>query len=182
MTTQTPASAPDQVIEALGLPSATPIDYQPISLRYRRVLAARVSLFVVLAAVALAIVTLVPSNALLPALEPLFVGPAVVAGLIAALVWAGISVRRKGYALREREIFYRRGVIWRSYTAVPFPRIQHVETHHGPLERWFGLAALKVYTAGATKADLQIPGLPTDEADRLHQFLLARAGEADGGD
>ena len=89
--------------------------------------------------------------------------------------------RAKGYALREHDVLWREGLIWRRETAVPFNRIQHVETAHGPLDRWLGLAEVKVFTAGAAAADIALLGLPASQADRLHRHLLARAGMPDDG-
>jgi len=171
------------LIDPDALPAPAEVDYQPISPRYQWVLVLHIALYVVLAlALALSIgFMLVAGTASLPVLlQPLLVGPVAVTALVAGAVWARLAVRHKGYAVRERDVFYRRGVIWRSYIAVPFSRVQHVETHQGPLDRWLGLAAIKVYTAGAARADLQIPGLHADTAERLHGFLLTRAGEANG--
>lgn len=171
----------NEPIEPPDLPAATDVEYQPVSGRYHRVLLVHILVFVVVAVAASLVLRLSVAHDLPFWLHPRFVGPAAVIALVGAGLWARAYVRRMGYAVRERDIFYRRGVVWRSVTAVPFSRVQHVETHHGPLDRRFGLAALKVYTAGATRADLHIPGLPAGDADRLHALLLARAGEADDG-
>lgn len=96
----------------------------------------------------------------------------------AGLLWPLVSVPKKGYALRERDIIYRSGVLWRSVTAVPFNRIQHVETASTPLDRRFGLASLQLYTAGSSGGDLKIHGLPADVAERMRVFVLRKAGAA----
>lgn len=171
----------NELIEPSDLPAAAEVAYQPVSGRYHRVLLLQISVLVVMAVAASVVLHFTVGGKLPALLHPVFTGPAAAVALVGAGLWARAHVRRMGYAVRERDLFYRRGVVWRSDTAVPFSRVQHVETHHGPLDRRFGLAALKVYTAGATKADLHIPGLPAGDAERLHAFLLARAGEADDG-
>lgn len=80
----------------------------------------------------------------------------------------------QGYALREKDILYRNGIIWRRTTAVPFNRIQHCEVKQGPVERLFNLKTLEVYTAGGQSSDLKIPGLQGDLATQLKEFILKR--------
>ena len=67
-------------------------------------------------------------------------------------------------------------MIWRSVTAVPFNRIQHVETSNTPLDRKFGLATLQLFTAGGSSGDLKIDGLGDDIASQLRVFILDKAG------
>lgn len=97
---------------------------------------------------------------------------------LTSLAWPFLAVPRKGYALRERDILYRSGVLWRKLAAVPFNRIQHVETSSGPLDRAFGLASLEIFTAGGATGDLKISGLESALATRLRSHILGQAGEA----
>jgi len=92
----------------------------------------------------------------------------------AILIWPGVSVPRRGYALRDKASLFRKGVIWQSVTAIPFNRIQHVETSSTPLDRHFGLATLQLFTAGGSSGDLKIDGLGTDSAENLRVFILGR--------
>ena len=80
--------------------------------------------------------------------------------------------KRKLYALREKDIIYKKGLIWRSTTIIPFNRIQHAEVHQGPLERLFNLSKLKIYTAGGSASDLTISGLVPDRANRIKHYVL----------
>ena len=92
------------------------------------------------------------------------------------IVWPFLSVPRKGYAVRERDIIYKSGVIWRSITAVPFNRIQHVEKSSTPLDRRYQLATLELFTAGGSGGDLKIHGLPARTAEKLRVFILDKIG------
>lgn len=85
------------------------------------------------------------------------------------LVRAGYRVA--GYALRTHDISFRRGVIIRRLTVVPFSRVQHSEVQEGAVERSFGLATLLVYTAGGNSSDLSISGLLPAEAHRLKDYV-----------
>ena len=85
-----------------------------------------------------------------------------------------------GYALREDDLLVRRGVLFRTIYAIPLGRIQHVDTHRGPVERIFGLATISVYTASGGGADATIPGLTEQNAALLRDALLEKAEGDDG--
>lgn len=94
-------------------------------------------------------------------------------GLFTSL--ALVRYRHKGYALREHDIAFRTGLIWRKTTILPFDRVQHAEVTQGPLQRRFGVSTLKFFTAGGSSVDLKIEGLLADEAERLRAAVLARS-------
>ena len=82
----------------------------------------------------------------------------------------------KGYAMRERDIIFKKGWIWRSSTIVPFNRVQHTEIEQGPIERLFRLSVLKIFTAGGSSSDLKIPGLLPETANRLKDYIQNKVG------
>lgn len=88
------------------------------------------------------------------------------------IIYNGISFRYMGYALREKDISFKSGLLWRSMTTVPFIRVQHCDVKQGMLDRRFGLSKLTIYTAGGQSTDLMIPGLSLDTAERLKSFIL----------
>ncbi len=94
-----------------------------------------------------------------------------------ALVWPLLDVPRRGYVVRDKDLVYKAGVLWRSVKAVPYNRVQHAETASGPLDRRFGLARLTVFTAGGSGSDLRIDGLGSDVAERLRAFVATRLGD-----
>ena len=100
----------------------------------------------------------------------------VVSFAIAFFAWPAISVPRQGYAVRDKDIVFKKGVVWRSVTAIPFNRIQHVETSNTALDRKFGVASLKLFTAGGSGGDLKINGISANNAERLRVFVLKKVG------
>jgi uncharacterized protein len=82
----------------------------------------------------------------------------------------------EGYALRQHDILHKHGIWWRTVTAIPYNRMQHCEISRGPVESAFGLATLRVFTAGGSSSDLSIGGLPVEEAQRVKEFITARIG------
>ena len=94
--------------------------------------------------------------------------------LLAGFGWwySGLRWRHTGWRLEEDGLHLRRGAWWRSETRVPRSRVQHVDLNHGPLDRRFGLAALKVHTAGTRLASVQLGGMAHADAVQLRDALV----------
>lgn len=109
----------------------------------------------------------------------------VMLGLIALSVLYsvyGISAdRRVAYALREHDVGFRWGLLFRHTVIQPLTRIQHIELKRGPLERSAGLATLQVFSAGGGAHTFEIPGLPVERAEGLRQFILQHQDLQHGG-
>ena len=154
------------------LPGTEALDWQPIERRYiKRLLVERA-----LVVVAMFVGTSIPYF-LVPGFAPTVpLWLLVVPYAIPFLIWPFLSVPRRGYVVRDKDIVFKSGVLWRSVTAIPFNRIQHVETSHTPLDRKFDVAALQLFTAGGTGGDLNIAGLATATAERMRVFILEKVG------
>lgn len=90
------------------------------------------------------------------------------------LVLTPRQIRSFGYRLRENDLVLRRGILFQRVVAVPYGRMQLVDITHGPLDRAFGIAQLKLVTAAAASA-VVIPGLTQDAAEKLRDVLIAVA-------
>ncbi|RRJ27882.1 PH domain-containing protein [Halocatena pleomorpha] len=75
------------------------------------------------------------------------------------------------FEIRDDALHLERGVFTRVETAVPFVRVQHVDTRRGPVARLLGLSSVVVYTAGSRGADVTVPGLRSERANALHDRL-----------
>jgi membrane protein YdbS with pleckstrin-like domain len=80
--------------------------------------------------------------------------------------------KKKFYALREQDLSYQSGVIFRKIVSQPMLRIQHVELKRGPIDRKMGLAKLQVFSAGGAMHTFEIPGLVLEKAESIRQFIL----------
>lgn len=88
--------------------------------------------------------------------------------------------RMRGYALRDRDISYRKGLFFTSVTTIPFCRIQQVSIRMNPLSRIFGLCYLDVINGSQTVSNLvSIPGLTHESAERIKLLLIYKADCAD---
>lgn len=83
-------------------------------------------------------------------------------------------VRSIGYALRQDDLLFRRGILFQRFVSVPYGRMQLVDINRGPLARWLGLSELKFVTAAAATG-VVIPGLPEADAEELRDTLVALA-------
>ena len=96
-----------------------------------------------------------------------------------SLWFASASVTNKSYLLRQKDISYRTGVFFKDWITIPFTRVQHCELSRGVLDRSFGLAELRIYTAGGSGSDIAIPGLLNEDALRLKNFIIAKIKDRD---
>ncbi len=108
--------------------------------------------------------------------------------IILSFFWLRMVVDSRGFALREKDIHYKSGVIWQKMVSLPFNRVQHVERESNPLERIFKLSTLKFFTSGGSKADMKIPALSFERGSRLRSYVLDKAaadktseGQSNGG-
>lgn len=87
------------------------------------------------------------------------------------LIAFGIGFSRRKYVLRDKDVTYKSGVLFKKTTTVPFSRIQHVELDEAPISRIFNLASISVFTAGDSSDDLVIKGIKKEEALKIKEFI-----------
>ncbi|GAB1266443.1 PH domain-containing protein [Aurantivibrio infirmus] len=105
--------------------------------------------------------------------------PALYALMVVFLIVIFLLIPRKvkhtKYLLRRLDAHLQSGLMWRRTVSVGINRIQHMEITQGPIERILGLSRLAIFTAGGNRSDLTIPGLVTEDAQRLKAQLLKLA-------
>ena len=100
-------------------------------------------------------------------------------GIVVALVWPNARYKRLRYGLDPFGLILQQGVLWRTQIALPRTRIQHSDVSQGPLQRRYGIATLKLYTAGSRYTKVELEGLQHAEAIALRDSLLGRAVSSD---
>ena len=104
--------------------------------------------------------------------------PFVGAAFFLIIIWSYISnyqwYKKSGYAVRERDIIFKRGFLFEKTTVVPFNRVQHVSTNRGVMDKMLNLSTLNVFTAGGSGSDVTLPGLLPETASSLKETLAAR--------
>jgi uncharacterized protein len=102
-----------------------------------------------------------------------------VLALANAIIVPPLRYRAWGFAVRDTDLYLRHGVLFRTTSIVPYARIQHVDTRHGPIDRWLGLAELVVFTAGTRGAIVSIPALAMGTAESMRDQLAELSGAGD---
>jgi len=108
---------------------------------------------------------------------PYFIQVLAIVLFFSLLVFSFLSIhfgfKNKAFAVRQKDIVFQTGWLWKSKTVVPFKRIQHSEVSQGPIDRMFNLGKLRVFTAGGSGSDLSIPGLSFLKANQLKDFIIS---------
>lgn len=103
-----------------------------------------------------------------------------IAGLVIFLFfsfrfWNNFKMQKNyGYALREKDVLYKRGFLVNSVTVIPFNRIQHVSVSRDFIDKMLNISSLQVFTAGGSGSDVNIPGLRPDLATTLKDALSTK--------
>jgi hypothetical protein len=95
----------------------------------------------------------------------------------AIFIVLNLSFPFRKYALREKDITYKAGLLVKKITTVPFSRVQHVEIDEKPISRIFGLSSISVYTAGDSSDDLEIKGIKKETALQIKEFISSKINE-----
>lgn len=99
--------------------------------------------------------------------------------LLAIFLFKSIDIILKqkyyGYALREKDVLFRSGYLITSTVIIPINRVQHLSINQSAFDKLFGIAGLRVFTAGGSSSDIAIPGLSPNIANNLKDTISKRA-------
>ena len=103
--------------------------------------------------------------------------------VVCVVIWlvSGLWWRRLGFKLDDEEISIRRGVLSKSLRSARYDRTQAVDVVENLIARIFGLASVRVETAGGTSSVIEVAYLKKAEAEDLRLEVLAHVhGVVDG--
>lgn len=94
---------------------------------------------------------------------------------VCAVLWvvSGLWWRRMGYRLGKEELSLRRGLFSTNLRTARYDRTQAVDVIETVITRIFGLAAVRVETAGGSSSAIEIGYLKKDDAERLRVEVLS---------
>ena len=98
-----------------------------------------------------------------------------VAALVLAAVWRFFTYR---YRVDADRLVVREGVFERQVRQVPFARIHNVTLHQSLLHRAFGVAEVRLESAGGAKPEAEMRVLRMDEALALERLIRTRGAAA----
>jgi membrane protein YdbS with pleckstrin-like domain len=160
----------------IELPDITTVEFQKVNRNYLKVILINTLLVFIPLLIGLIFLINKKLNETIPEYTTLiYITFFIIFALIFIFLLIGFPKRK--YALREKDISYKNGVIIKKMTTVPFSRIQHVEIEEKPISRMFGLSSLSVYTAGDSSDDLDISGIKKEEALRIKEFISSKINE-----
>lgn len=108
----------------------------------------------------------------------IFIGTYLLFGILLILLYQA-RIKRTGYAIREKDLIYKSGIISISTSIIPFTRIQHITLNEGIFSRMFQLGSLHVFTAGGASGSITIPGLDIGLARTVKEELTRQLGKTD---
>jgi len=163
----------NEIVNLNSLPKFEEVNFSPLHKNYLKVV--YINIAITLLIVAIAIGVLLYFNEHLQ-----FTSYYLVFG-ISYLVFAVIvffssiaSVKKRGFAIREKDILYKRGLISTTTTMIPFNRVQHVAMHEGVFSRIFNLAQIQIFTAGGSTSDVKISGIEKEKAENIKELLMQK--------
>ena len=167
----------NEQLDISALPKVADLQMLPLEERYKSVLLIGRSIFTLILACLVTAFYIIPPEDEVPMMARY-----IAIGLfIIYAIWGFIKTIKgfahKAYALREKDIVYQTGWLWKETTTAPFNRVQHVSIDQGPIERQFDLAKLKIFTAGGKASDMSIPGLSPDTANELKEYIVKKTLE-----
>ncbi len=161
----------NQLIDLDSLPRYQETPLNKPSLKYWKVIVINIVIFLIL--IGLGILVLTMSDQEIKAHLYLIL-PAYILLAIILFVIFRISFNKRGFALRDKDVIYKDGVIAETTTIVPFSRIQHVELNEGIFSRMFGLGTVEIYTAAGSEGKISLAGIEIELAKNIKEALIKR--------
>jgi hypothetical protein len=166
----------NDTISTQNLPTIEHISFHPLEKEYLKVsrITFYISCLIVLIAVAVAFyfIKKIQSPVVISSAAAIFIFLT-----ISGWISMNLGFKSSGYALRDKDILYKRGWFIRKTRIVPITRIQHVSLQSGPIERKFGLASISIYTAGSQEADFTIRGISGQTAQQIKEWISTKLNE-----
>lgn len=152
-----------------NLPKYEEVSLNAVSRKYWNVVLINLIIFLLILAAGLTVL-LYFSAAFRPYIYVFITGYIILSVLLFIIYKADIG--RRGYAVREKDILYRSGIIAITTTIIPFSRIQHIALDEGFLSRIYNLGQLRIFTAGGSSGSLHIPGIEINQARQIKEILM----------
>ncbi|MBP7370061.1 MAG: PH domain-containing protein [Arenimonas sp.] len=123
------------------------------------------------------LIPIIPIGVLTLVLIPAWWGLLIFIPAMTLLTWLGFTVAINRWLftrwrLDEDGFRLRKGHWWQKEVFIPRTRVQHLDIHHGPMERSRGLATLVIHTAGTQSHALKQGGFSFENATMLRNALI----------
>lgn len=156
-------------IDIERLPKYEAVSLKSLSPKYWNVVVIHICIFLILLAAGIAAILVFNTGARQHTF--LFTG-LYTAFAVLLFILNRADISKRGFAIRDRDIIYKSGIVALTTTIVPFSRIQHIALDEGLFSRIYGLGTLKIFTAGGSSGSLHIPGIEIEEAKSIKEMLM----------
>ena len=76
------------------------------------------------------------------------------------------------YQVRDSELIFRSGLVWRHERRIPLSRIQDTKSHQGIFHRLFGVVKFEITTAASERREAQLNVISRQESALLREAIL----------
>lgn len=104
-----------------------------------------------------------------------------VVGVLATVVWQYLYHQRFEYELTGDTFDIDSGVLSRREREIPYGRIHNVDVAQNAIQRFIGIAEVRLETAGGGETEASLQYVSRAEADRLQEEISRRKRGADSG-
>ncbi|EJO5348592.1 PH domain-containing protein [Clostridium botulinum] len=94
--------------------------------------------------------------------------------LLNTFIYPIIEYKQWRYIITKDKIEFREGIYTITTTTIPTVRVQHIKINQGPINRFFKLANIEIYTAGGNHI---IPNIELNKAEEISYFLKDKIKE-----
>lgn len=167
------------MISTHDLPDAHALEYTPLHPRLKQMLlwSNLLLVIVILLAGGIALLTFAEEYRSVAIFFCVLAGVASLLLILYILFFIPRVYRHRGYAVREHDITYRHGAIFRKVSTIPYRKVQQVEVVQGLAGKICNLHGLQIITGAQTNSGITIVGLPYEDADKLRSFIIDKANE-----
>jgi len=168
-----PLSFTNQVIPSTQIPKYQTVPLEPVEASYKTVLYISWSIFF-----AILFSVLLPMFILIEPLQTKWIifsaSGAILLWIITLIAFIEIGFKNLAWALREKDIQFKKGWLFQTTHIIPFNKVQHCKLVSGPIARKFGLASIRINTAASNNIDISIKGLKHETAEQIKAFIMEK--------
>jgi len=103
-------------------------------------------------------------------------------------IWVRMAYNNWSYEFTDSNLRQERGVIWKTYSNVPYDRIQNIDIRRGIIARILGFSSVHIQTAGYSVspngagygAEGYIPAVEIKEAENIRDFIIKKVHKGKG--
>ena len=155
------------------LPKFEEVNFSPLHKNYVKVVYINIAITLILIAIAIGVLIFTMEE-LQNTLSYLMFGISYFVFAVIVFFASIASVKKRGFAIREKDILYKRGLISTTSTMILFYGVQDFSMHEGVFSRIFNLAQIQIFTAGGSTSDLKISGIEKEKAENIKELLMQK--------